>query len=341
MIPSGYNGEDELSGERGERRTRYMYRSPVWLVGTERWHNFSIHVDRALGHKIPTNMGSASRGQASTCTPTYTAHPDMHVPPALTRTLRRIFGMENTEKPDPFPMGSFIPPGVLFSVIRSPDHGDPTKLKLVHYRLVRGGIHDTLFLLFKSVPNQTLYGLVADRLPASRSMASSSSISLSSTNSGPSQASSSLAISVVDRVKGFHVPPEEKGRWWICGGGRSKDIVIIEEPIPSNPPITLLHVAAVLRAVSQHSPGYTLMKENCWYYARCSALLIVAAQTDVTDRKKLEELFLSRTTNMLPFPSKTMIAEDVQQIRELYDKTVRLTTHHHHRTILIFLVDGC
>lgn len=241
----------------------------------------------------------------------------------LTRTLRQIFGMENNDEAlEPFPMNVVIPPSVLFTVVRSPDHGDPTKLNLVRYRLVRNGIHDVLFLLFKSTMNQTLYGLVADRVPATQSttnLASSSSISVSSTTS---QASSPPVVSVVDEVKSFHVPCED--RWWVYGGGKKKDNVIIEEPV--TPPLTLLHVAAILRAVSRHSPGYTLARENCWYYARCSALLIVlAAQTDDTDREKLEQSFLSQTT-LLPFPSRATIVEDVRKIQRLYDKTVRLTT---------------
>ena len=64
-------------------------------------------------------------------------------------------------------------------------------------------------------------------------------------------------------VKGFHIPCEDC--WWVYGGSKKKDNAIIEEPV--TPPLTLLHVAAILCAVSRHSPGYMLTWENCWHYA--------------------------------------------------------------------------
>ena len=116
--------------------------------------------------------------------------------------------------------------------------------------------------------------------------------------------------------------------WW--KGAAPNDVCVTKLELTPNgePCLTLLDVALVLRSVSLHRPHYVLAQANCWWFARCSGLLLevlAAAPQTPEAREAIESEFFRRAP--IQFSSGTVsnntIRQDVTDICVSFERLVR------------------
>jgi len=244
----------------------------------------------------------------------------------FTRIWRLIVGMSDPFPPFPVLESEFIRVGSL----AKHDSSDLKKFLLVEAFLSRtdGGLHWRITFYFKRDKYYNAdYYFAADRTQPSRGEPPTATPSVFRQ---PSDSSLQLlgayrSKDVLDSVQGF-LPQGGPGKDWWKGAAPNDVCVTKLEVMPNGQPcLTLLDVALVLRSVSQHRPQYVLAQANCWWFARCSGLLLellAAAPQTPEAREAHENEFFRRAP--IPFSSGTVgdntIRQDVAAICESFGR---------------------
>ena len=213
------------------------------------------------------------------------------------------------------------------------DSSDLKKFLLVESFLSRtdGGLHWRINFYFKRDKNyNTHYYFAADRTQPSRGEppTATPSVSRQSSDSSLQVSGAYRSKDVLDNVQGFS-PRSGLGKDWWKGAAPNDVCVTKLEVMPNGQPcLTLLDVALVLRSVSLHRPRYVLAQANCWWFARCSGLLLevlAAAPQTPEARVALESKFFQRAP--VQFSSGTVsdntIRQDVTDICVSFERLVR------------------
>ena len=246
----------------------------------------------------------------------------------FTRIWRHIVGMSDPFPPFPVLESESIRVGSL----AKHDSSDLKKFLLVEAFLSRtdGGVHWRVTFYFKRDKYyNTHYYFAADRNQPSRGEppTPTPSVSRQSSDSSLQLLGAYRSKDVLDSVQGFSPRGYPGEDWW--KGAAPNDVLVTKLNVMPNgqPCLTLLDVALVLRSVSQHRPQYVLAQANCWWFARCSGLLLelLAARPQTPEaREAHEDGFFRRVP--IPFSSGMVgdntIRQDVAAIRESFGRLV-------------------
>jgi len=219
-----------------------------------------------------------------------------------------------------------IPEYCLVDSLAKHDASKLKKFDLIEAHLSRtdGGVHWRITLHFRY--HSASYYLVADRTQPQRAEPPTATPSLSQQSSDTSLAllDASREKGGLDGVRGFLPGPGKD--WWKGAAPNDVSITKLEVMPSSRACLTLLDVAIILRSVSLHRPNYDLAKGNCWWFARCSGLLLesLAAGSQTSEVVGARESdFLRRAP--IPYSAPPMISDDrvrqdAREIRVLFDK---------------------
>jgi len=246
----------------------------------------------------------------------------------FSRIWRLIVGMS-----DPFPHFPVLQTDSIgVESLAHRDSSDLKKFLLVESFLSRteGGLHWRINFYFKRDKYyDTHYYFAADRTQPSRGEPPTATPSLSrqSSDSSLQLLSAYRSKDVLDNVRGFSPWGRAGKDWW--KGAAPNDVCITKLEVTPNgqPCLTLLDVALVLRSVSLHRPHYVLAQANCWWFARCSGLLLeilAAAPQTPEAREAIESEFFRQAP--IQFSSGTVsdntIRQDVADIRVSFERLV-------------------
>ena len=245
----------------------------------------------------------------------------------FSKIWRLIVGMS-----DPFPPFPVLESeSIRVESLTKHDSSDLKKFLLVESFLSRtdGGLHWRITFYFKrDKHNNTYYYFAADRTQSSRGEPSTARPSLSrqSSDSSLQLLSAYQPKDVLDSVRGFSPQGGPSKDWW--KGGAPNDVSITKlEVMPNGQPcLTLLDVAIVLRSVSLHRPHYVLAQGNCWWFARCSGLLLellAAAPQTPEAREALEKEFFRRAPIAPRMIGDERVRQDIADIWLSFERLVR------------------
>jgi len=220
-----------------------------------------------------------------------------------------------------------IPEYCLVDSLAKHDASKLKKFDLIEAHLSRtdGGVHWRITLHFRH--HSTSYYLVADRTQPQRAEPSTAKPTLSqqSSDSSLQLLDASRGEGVLDGVRGFYSATGKD--WWKGAAPNDVSITKLEVMPGGRACLTLLDVAIILRSVSLHRPNYDLAKGNCWWFARCSGLLLesLAAGSQTPEAGARESDFLRRAPTPYSAPpmiSDDRVRQDVREIRVSFDKLV-------------------
>jgi len=229
-------------------------------------------------------------------------------------------------------------PSTLFvSVLGAFEHVLLQKFLLTQSTLLRtgnGGLHEELALGFKGDRFDGWYGIIANRTQPYR--ADQGNNGLSRTSSDVSDASKEVLEArkpkeVQDCAKGFN-PVSPPGPWWKAPPVVNDiDIVDLAVTRSNRPCLNLLDVVLVLNSISEHAPHYVVTRENCWWYARCAAIILemlaLESLPDIDDfvtnfsrRAPLPQLPLGY--DALKIINNERVCRDIRTILEIFNQKV-------------------
>jgi len=240
----------------------------------------------------------------------------------LSKIWRLITGMSD---PSPFPFPVLDSETYRVESLARHDTNKLNKFALAEAYLSRtdGGLHWRITLHFRDKHNSASHYLVADRTQRVEPPAEKPSFSRQASETSQQVLTAYREKDVLDSVRGFSLSPGKD--WWECAA--LNDVLITKLDVTPNnrARLTLLDVALVLHSVSLHRPNYVLAEGNCWWFARCSGLLLelLAAAPQTSEAiVALEKNFFRRAP--IPFSAPRMISDDmvrkdVRQIRVSFD----------------------